>query len=38
MQEEKRGNVLMLIPQIIIKYDNLKKTLKIIEQEITNIR
>ena len=33
-----KGNVLMLIPPIIIKYDNLKKALKIIEQEINNLK
>ena len=33
-----KGNVLMLIPPIIIKYDNLKKALKVIEKEISNLR
>ena len=33
-----KGNVLMLIPPIIIKYDNLKRALKVIEEEISNLR
>jgi len=33
-----KGNVLMLIPPIIIKYDNLQKALKVIEQEISNLK
>ena len=32
-----KGNVLMLIPPIIIKYNNLKKALKIIEKEIISL-
>ena len=33
-----KGNVLMLIPPIIIKYDNLQKALKVIELEISNLK